>query len=376
MKFLYLDSMDIANLGDRKWGDAALVELASVLTETNTRLFVSEYHLLEAACIENPKERFLSFLSFGIVPLLCTDDPRDIEIDQIYRMARTGSEVPASVHFIELNSDELDARLEEAATQYDESREVSRTIAMAEFFSIRANAKSHDIKIATTLGLIEQSLADFDAEAGRKAVLELELADHIDIRFHKRFADAAGETIEETVDKLRDALERAVSTPPEEVLQNLRGILEDYGVENSEVEGGMTWGEFLELVAVRGRAPDWEEGHFPRAFIPFLIANRIPYALESARRRDAERVSEAGDLLDGAHAMHLCLCNVMTADKRTVGWLNQSPNPRIRAAASGRLFRGGTLANLRAALDALRVAKDTAEQAPSEPEVGDESKER
>ena len=78
----------------------------------------------------------------------------------------------------------------------------------------------------------------------------------------------------------------------------------------------------------------------------FLVANRIPFAI------DAQRVSEPGDFMDSGHAMHLPFVSVMTADKRTVEWLQASKNKTI-AQHAARIYRGGNVDNFKAALQAL-----------------------
>lgn len=121
----------------------------------------------------------------------------------------------------------------------------------------------------------------------------------------------------------------------------------------------MTWGDYEELVMIRQRGRDACNWAIPPAVVSFMVANRIPFILDTMRHLDIQRITEPGDYMDSQHAMHLPFTSVMTADKRTVEWLQAAKNERIAEHAK-RIFRGGNTENLNIALEALSVAPDAA----------------
>ncbi len=352
MKLLYLDTMDLGRLGDGKWG-GALDELARTLQGTDAVLVLSHLHLTEAVGIgvEGAHARFSRILDAGIQPLLFNEDPRDAELAYLKALFEDQQAPSAAFSFHEMTRANLGGWLDDAACGYAELRELHSGVATAEFFSVRANARSHLVRVADTLAEVERTLANPDLEAQWAKAQELDLAGGYDAATLKRFAKANGESVSEVINRLRPQVAGGREAT-EDVLRSLREMLDEYDIDLYGDDQGISWGELLELVMIRKRAMETLSWLPPRAVVEFLVANRIPFAIDAMRHLDTQRVSEPGDLMDSGHAMHLPCVSVMTADKRTVEWLRASKNQRI-AQHAARIYRGGNVDNLKAALQAL-----------------------
>lgn len=365
MKLLYLDSMDLARLGDGKWPEL-LGALASTLTETGSVLVLSHAHLVEAVGIgvEGARARFVRLMDAGIAPQLFAQDPRDAELFYFFQMVTQETVPNLSMGFHSMTPIQLDLWLDESESNYAELRQVTTVGALGEFFGVQANPRSHNQRVRDTMAQIERALGTPGFEEQFDITLrELDLEGRFDEATHRRFAKSTWRRLGEVIDELRPQVAELVPAP-ETVLDTLNTMFADYGLDIEGADSDLTWGRLVELAMIRQRGRDCCDWEVPKAVVQFLVANRIPFELDAVRHLDSQRVAEAGDQLDGVHAMHLPFASVMTADKRTVSWLRSSKNDRI-ASHAARLFPGGNPKNLEAALEALRVAPDIGEHATS-----------
>ena len=359
MKFLYLDTMDLAHLA----GDMTtnrLDQFKNTLQNARASLVLSKFHMMEAigVGIHDAKTRFTRFLDAGIVPLVFQEDPRDAELRFLKTLIVADYEAPFTMAFRELTPDSLEQDLREAAQEYAQIREIHSTAAISEFFSVQANPGSHRVRIFDTIKQIEKALPDPDFGTRITAAMELNLSESYDEATQKRFLKKTKATIATAAERARPYT-ATIPSDPAQILANLREHLANEEVDIAGADCDMTWGDYEELVMIRQRGRDVCGWAVPSVAVSCMAANRIPFMIDTMRHLDIQRIAEPGDYMDSQHAMHLPFTSIMTADKRTVMWLQASKNEMIAEHAK-RIFRGGNLENLNIALEALLVAPDAA----------------
>jgi len=374
MKLLYLDSNDIANLGDGKYGDDTIVRLKDALDQAGASLAVSHFHIIEAVGSDVGEARWRRILDAGIEAEAFVGDVRDHEL---VTAATTLGDATAQTHAprVPLRL-VIDVMFADARAHYDELRSIHRGTATASFLSIQGDDmarkpdfKSYDKKVVDLLAEIDTVANRLDGKITAAKVRGVDLGASVRNKrgagVDKLFQENLGHRLDDVIEAQRSAMVAMLRepNPAAESAAQIRGFLRDANIELKGKAKNLKVGQLMEVSVICQRAAGLGV-RFAYSDMERLLVNRIPHVLDYYRRRDPNRMTEVGDELDGDHLTYLPFVSLMTADGRTVNWIKQTKLPKLLAVVK-RLSPGGSRELFDAVLKRLDTAIDLADPMPS-----------